>query len=205
MKPITTYIKAAGAEPIPADDQVDDVHSCSDSKPSVSIDVPASCNGSCTISAEVTRGTKALKNLYIRMDGQIIAGGSLDIGPDSNTYSVSYIPESSGSHEFTAEVVDEGLYDGTASTTSTLTSVPFNFDSAVSVGANVKLTWDDIGGSYKLNSSGGGNGLSLGCTPVGSKCTANVPKATIGSSGSYTLSISSSSPTRTTNSVTASY
>jgi membrane peptidoglycan carboxypeptidase len=207
MAPVIQRLKSATGEAIPAETEVDDVHSCSDVKPSVTISMPATCNGSCTITANVSAGTKTLRNLYFKMDGTTMAGGSYDIS-SSGSYNFSLIPDTSGAREFSVEVVDEALYDATASTSSTLTAVPFNFDSASSAGANVKLTWDDLsspGVTYSLNSSGGGNGLSLGCTPVGSKCTANVPKATLGASGTYTLSIASSSPSRTTNSVNFSY
>lgn len=204
MDPVRARLKSATGEAIPAENEIDDVHSCSDTKPSVTISMPNTCNGSCTITASVTAGTKTPRNLYFKMDGAVMAGGSYDIS-GGGTYSFDLVPQSSGAHEFSVEVVDDGLYDASASKSSTLTSVPFNFDSANSAGLNVKLTWDDVGGTYTLNSSGGGNGMSLGCTPSGSKCTANVPKLTLGAPGSYTLSIESSSPDRTSNSLTYTY
>ena len=207
MDPITAHLSAGTGDIIPAEDQIDDVHSCSDVKPSVTLTIPASCNGNCTITANVTRGTKALKNLYFKMDGTTMAGGALEISADSDTYNLPFIPQTSGNHDFTAQVVDEALYDATSATqTSNLVAVVFSFDSVVSSGPlSVKLKWDDVGGSYTLNSSGGGNGASLGCTPAGgSKCSALILKSTLGGPGSYTLSIHSSLP-RDSNSLPYTY
>jgi hypothetical protein len=112
---------------------------------------------------------------------------------------MTYIPDTGGTHEFTAQVVDSALYDNTsAPVSSTLTSVPFNVDSATPVGANIKITWDDITGSYSLISSGSNNGSALGCTPLGSKCTALVSKASFGGSGTYSVSIKSTTTGRVT-------
>jgi hypothetical protein len=198
MAPITARLKAGTGEAVPAEDQIDDVHSCSDVKPSVTISIPASCNGSCTISASVTAGTKGLTNLYFKMDGTTLSGGAMDISSGGN-YSMTYIPDTGGTHEFTAQVVDSALYDNTsAPVSSTLTSVPFNVDSATPVGANIKITWDDITGSYSLISSGSNNGSALGCTPLGSKCTALVSKASFGGSGTYSVSIKSTTTGRVT-------
>ena len=203
MKPLNTYLKSSTGEAIPAEDQIDDFHACGDAKPTVTISMPANCSGNCTITADVTRGTKSLKNLYFKMDGTTMAGGALDISADSNSYSLPYVPESSGSHTFSVEVVDEGLYDATASTTSNLTSVPFILVTVENQGLNVKLTWDDISASsYKLISSAGGNGFTLGCTPApGSRCSGLVPKATLGGPGSYTLGVRASSPNRDSSSL----
>lgn len=200
MTPIRARLKSPDGVAIPAENEVDDYHSCSDVRPTVTISMPANCNGNCTISASVTRGTKPLKNLYFKMNGSVMGGGTYEISANGGVYSYDLVPETSGPQEFSVEVVDEGLYDATDSQNSSLTAVPFNLDSVVSQGASVRLTWDDIGGSYSLRSSGGGNGLGLGCTPSGSKCTALVPKATLGSPGTYSLSVESSSPDRTTNS-----
>jgi penicillin-binding protein 1A len=205
MAPIRGRLKASTGEAIPAEDQKDDVHNCGDTKPTVTISMPASCTGSCTITASFTSGTHQLKNLYFKIDGNTLAGGSFDIS-GSGSRSYSYEPDTGGSHEFSAQVVDVALYDATATTTSSLTSTPFSLDSATSIGSNIRLQWDDLGGgiSYSLNSSGANDGLALSCTPSGSKCTALVPKATFGASGSYTVSIESSNG-RTSNPRTASF
>jgi membrane peptidoglycan carboxypeptidase len=201
LKPIAERLKSSTGDVVPGEKDVDDVHLCNDEKPKVNITMPASCNGSCTITATVSSGKKPLKNLYFKMDGSIMAGGSLDISSDG-TYTFKLAPDTSGSHDFSAEVVDQLLYSETDSTTSQLTASSFNLDSANVTGANIKLTWDDISGSYTLGSSGGGNGNSLACSISNGKCTATISKSTLGSSGSYSISIYSTNPSRKTNSIT---
>jgi hypothetical protein len=206
MRPINTYLRSSAGEAIPAENEVDDVHSCSDQRPSVTISVPATCSGTCTISATVVAGTKTLRNLYFKKNGTTMAGGARDIS-SGGTYTFDLTPESSGAHEFSVEVVDEALYDATASASSNLLAIPFNLDSATSAGAVIKLKWDklDAGASYWLVSSGNGSGSPLTCDQVGSKCTADVLKSAIGPGATYTLSVESTSPVRQTNSLTVTY
>lgn len=202
LEPIRLRIGVGATEIIPDEGVVDDVHYCNDEKPTVSMNMPANCVGSCTITATVNEGTKKLKNLYFKKDGTILTGGSFDISAPGS-YNYTYVVDSSGSTTFSAEVVDELLYDDTDTTTSNLTITPFVLDSALIVGANVKLTWDDITGPYTLQSNG--NSSAITCTTSSSKCTATVPKATFGSSGTYTLSIKSTSSGRTTNTISLTF
>lgn len=203
LEPIRLRIGAGATEIIPDEDVVDDVHKCSDEKPKISINVPANCVGSCTITATVSEGTHKLKNLYFKKDGTILAGGSFDIS-SPGSYPFNYVVDTSGATTFSAEVVDEVLYDNTDSKASTLSIAKFELDSVAVIGSNIKLTWDDITGPYSLN-YGSSSSVSISCVPSGAKCTASVPKSTLGPSGTYAVSIKATSSGRTTNSLNVTY
>jgi penicillin-binding protein 1A len=207
MDPITARLRSGTGDIIPAEGQNDDVHACSDVKPSVTISGPATCNGTCTIVANLTRGTKGLKNVYFKLDGAVMAGGAFDVSPSATSQPMTIEPDYSGAHTVSVEVVDDGLYDATASTSITFTSVPFSLDSAVVSGANVKFTWDDIGASsYSIAFSGASSGsVSVSCTQVASKCTANVPKSSFGASGTFNYTVNSSAPSRSSTSKSLTY
>jgi hypothetical protein len=202
MKPINTYLKSASGEAIPAADQIDDVHSCSDVKPSVTISMPANCSGSCTITATVTAGTKTPRNLYFKMDGVVMAGGARDIS-GGGSYSYEFEPATSGPREFSAEVVDEALYDATASTTSTLLSEPFSiFDITTQNPTTVRIRWNNLssqGAPYSIYYSGTTSGIAASptCDFQGGYCVKNI---TITPGGNYTFRVESdggrSTPTK---------
>jgi hypothetical protein len=202
MIPIRNRLKADTGEAIPAEDQKDDVHACSDVKPTVTLVAPANCNSICTITAVLSKGTMNLKNVYFKLDGTTMSGGAFDVSGSATSQSMTIEPDFSGNHDITVEVVDEGLYDNTsAASTVNFIAVPFVLDSVTSPGSNFKFTWDDIGaGSYSVNYTGSNSGSqSLTCHITGSKCTDTVPQASFGGSGSYNFTIESSSPNRTSN------
>jgi hypothetical protein len=114
--------------------QTDNVHSCNDTPPSVTVTAASStgssgdCNASCTITVAATAGTHPLSGgsyttspagtIDISLNGTSVC--SLSIPPDqSQTFNgqCSYTPSSSGSGTLTATVVDSVLYSSTNSIT----------------------------------------------------------------------------------------
>jgi membrane peptidoglycan carboxypeptidase len=96
----------------------DDVHSCSDTLPTVSI-VGANGGGPYNFSVQVTSGTFAANKLDVYFDDQIV---STQVINGSGTYSVSYAPTATGSHTFKATVTDAGLYQASDDQTVTVSN-----------------------------------------------------------------------------------
>jgi membrane peptidoglycan carboxypeptidase len=207
MDPITAHLKTGAGDAIPADNQIDDVHSCSDVKPTVTLDNISNCSSTCTFTARPSQGTHPVKNIYFKMDGQTMAGGAFDIS-DNSPVNFTVTPDFGGNHDISVQIVDNALYDTTSGAqTVNFTSVPFVLEDPMTTATNVKLTWDalDPGSSYTVfwtNSAGTmSSSFSSGitCTSgAGSKCTVSKLKATY-SSGSF--HVTSSNPTRTSNTV----
>lgn len=130
-------------------DATDDIHKCDDVRPSISVSAPATCSGSCNISATVTQGTHPLSSaqfpgtVNIKVGDQTIQSFTIS-GP--GTVTASYSPTSSGSGTITAEVIDSVLYDASD-------SVTVNF--LASGGGGMSLTAVRTGGSTTINWSGG--------------------------------------------------
>lgn len=208
MTPITNRLKAGTGEIIPDEDQKDDVHQCSDVKPSVtSISTSQAgnaCNSKCTITANITSGTHALRNVYFKKDGQTLAGGAFDIN-SSGSVGFTIEPDFSGATDIVVEVVDSALYDNSATQSITFLAEPFVLHTPTTAGINVNLAWDYLGGTsssdYTVYWS---NGLSSGTVASGitclAQCNVSIKKTVVGSSGTVTFRIESSSPSRTTNS-----
>lgn len=183
MSPIQARLKSGTGEVIPPESEKDTVHQCSDSKPNVSapsVNEVSGGSGVYKISVNVTSGTHALSNLYFKMDGQTLAGGAMDISSSGN-YSITWTADTAGTHEFSAEVVDKALYDATSAGTSVnLNSVPFVLTISALAANQVELSWDFIGGNYKLDTSGSADG-SVSCTQIASKCKKTLNKSQLGS------------------------
>lgn len=91
----------------------DDVHKCSDSKPSVGT-ISADSDGSIEVS--VASGTHPLQQVEIRVGGTIIA--TLP-ARSSGTYDASYTPSNSGEQTITVTVTDAAYYTDSKSQTET--------------------------------------------------------------------------------------
>lgn len=90
----------------------DDVHQCSDIKPSVSnIDVQKTGN-SYRINVTVTQGTNSLSELEVRVGDTSV--GTVSVS-SSGTYPLSYTPAASGVATITATVRDSAYYTGSSS------------------------------------------------------------------------------------------
>ncbi|HSE61410.1 MAG TPA: transglycosylase domain-containing protein [Candidatus Saccharimonadales bacterium] len=96
----------------------DNVHSCGDAKPFVSVSATPSGVKSYKITANVNQGTFPLATIEFSVDGQVISSQSVG-GPGS--YSVDHT-FSSGSHSISATIIDQGMYDASDSTTKNVAS-----------------------------------------------------------------------------------
>ena len=99
----------------------DDVHNCSDAKPSITLNAPDTCGTAqdpCEFTVSVTQGTHPLSSgdnpgsvsLYI--NGQKIQSKGVNTSPDTLTF--QYTPTSNGSVVVRVEVVDSVLYSATS-------------------------------------------------------------------------------------------
>lgn len=88
----------------------DDVHQCSDSKPSISVSV--SGDGK-TITASVAKGKFDITNIEIKVNGQAIATPAYD---GSGTVSIPNTVGTSTSFTVAATVIDSGFYEGVNTT-----------------------------------------------------------------------------------------
>ncbi|MDB5161416.1 MAG: hypothetical protein JWO96_796 [Candidatus Saccharibacteria bacterium] len=119
----------------------DDVHSCSDAQPIVTLaagDLGSGgnriCNLTCTISAAITPGTHPFDDaqypqfpgtLTFTVNDQVVKTISTASG---GPYSFTYQPTSSGPATIKAQVTDSVLYGATDSATVTMTSPPTGFN-----------------------------------------------------------------------------
>lgn len=95
-------------------DADDNVHSCSDARPTVNtISVSPGSGGSSQITVNVTKGSNDLSNLAIAVDGNTVQTISVS---GSGSYSVNYTFTTSGTKQISATVKDAALYTGTATT-----------------------------------------------------------------------------------------
>lgn len=132
----------------------DNVHSCSDSKPTANI-IGLSGGGPYDFQIEVTAGTFTPNKLEVYFDDQII---STQVIGGSGTYSVSYSPTVAGAHTIKAVVTDDKLYQSSDSQTVTVTNVgaPFGNESpsngSVQGAGQVTFSWSAESGadSYDL-------------------------------------------------------
>lgn len=103
-----TFIAPDGFDPL-ADDTL---HQCSDLKPFVSdVQIAHGSGDKYTITAAVNQGTNQLQSIEFRVDNQLIA--TVPAGSSGN-YTADYSVSSSGKHTVTITVIDQALYDGSA-------------------------------------------------------------------------------------------
>jgi membrane peptidoglycan carboxypeptidase len=96
----------------------DDVHSCDDAMPTISMNTPTVCNppAGCTITATVTQGTHSLNDpqypdnpgtVNFTVNGQVVKSFTVTNSP--STVSFVYVPTSDGTVTINAQVVDSVL------------------------------------------------------------------------------------------------
>lgn len=85
----------------------DNVHSCNDVKPFVSVSKHSLGSKKYRITASVSQGTHPLSSLEISVDGQVVASQSISASDD---YDVD-VDLAAGSHSISVTVVDQALYD----------------------------------------------------------------------------------------------
>lgn len=178
---VDKYVGAGGAN---ADaSQVDDVHQCSDIKPSIQLTANPAGGNKYTLSANVGQGTHPLSSdqypgtVTFSVDGQILPGGSFNIG-SSGTVSMEYTADFSGTKTVTATIVDSVLYDASDSATITGSSGGgsqgnsggLNLISAQRTSGTVKFTWSGGTGPYTVHRDNPANTLLCGAA-AGNTCT----------------------------------
>ncbi|HEY5549915.1 MAG TPA: transglycosylase domain-containing protein [Candidatus Saccharimonadales bacterium] len=167
----------------------DDVHSCGDTRPSITLTVDDTNCSNCTFTAFVQAGTHPFNssnypqypgvvNFYV--NGQLVS--SQPVADPADTISVTYNATSGGSASVTAQIIDSVLYDAT----SNAVEVNFtggggdslNFDLAKKQGAaNVKFEWSGGTGSYTVYRSS--DNLVL-CSSSGHDCQSTLALAPVG-------------------------
>ncbi|HET6925170.1 MAG TPA: hypothetical protein VFH39_05045, partial [Candidatus Saccharimonadales bacterium] len=151
----------------------DDVHSCSDSPPSITLTLPPgnTCDTSCTVTATVSQGTHPLTDpaypdypgtVTFTLNGQTIHTAQVSDSP--STISFTYAPSTSGSGTVTATVTDSVLYSATDSGTLNFTApqpvagqtLTLSLNGHTSTAADFR--WNGINGasSYRLCVTGPG-------------------------------------------------
>jgi membrane peptidoglycan carboxypeptidase len=147
----------------------DDVHSCSDSPPSISVTATDNGNGTATLAAFVSAGSHKLNDpQYSQYPGTVTfsvngqAVGTKAVNDPQDNVSVTYNVPSSGSYNITATVTDSVLYSASDSTTA-------NFSSAGTTGAPLTITVANAAGTTTTISWSGGTGtvsVTNGAIPV---------------------------------------
>jgi hypothetical protein len=155
----------------------DDVHSCGDSPPVVSVYADAS--GTITVTA--TAGTHPFSDsqyplypgtLNISVDGQVVKTYTdLTGSPSTRSFSYSFTP---GDHTVSAQIIDSVLYDATDSTTVTGTQPSGSSINFTSITKN-NASWSGGSGTYTVTH--GGTTL---CTTSANSCNFSNPKPSAG-------------------------
>ncbi|HEX8226498.1 MAG TPA: transglycosylase domain-containing protein [Candidatus Saccharimonadales bacterium] len=101
----------------------DDLHSCNDTPPTITVTAPANCDaaeGGCKITATVTQGTHAFNDpsrarfpgtVNFTINGQNVKTESVSDSPSTVTF--DYMPTENGDVTITAQVIDSALYQAT--------------------------------------------------------------------------------------------
>lgn len=105
------WAKTAGYSATPGITEKDDVHSCSDTLPNVSVSVSDISPGMYLFTANYSEGTHPLQTLNFKVDGQIVLSTNVS-GSGNETY--TYISDKSGTVTVSAEVIDTVLYDNSS-------------------------------------------------------------------------------------------
>jgi hypothetical protein len=158
----------------------DDVHSCSDSPPTIKVTADDATG---TITAFVTAGTHKLNDpQYAQFPGTVVFNvngqdiGSKPVNDPQDNVSIVYNATSSGSYTVTATVTDSVLYSATDTTTANFTggvaAGPQSF-TAARTGTNITFSWSGGTGPYTVYRNGSPVGGS--CSSVtATTCTASV-------------------------------
>jgi membrane peptidoglycan carboxypeptidase len=173
----------------------DDVHRCSDIKPSIRLEVNGAGGNKYQFVADVTKGTHPLNSgrfpgtVSFLVDGKEVKSQSIS---NSGTVTYTYTSTSAGSHTVQAIIVDSVLYDD--SDTATFTSSGGGGSLTITgadAGSN-EVSWTGGSGSVTIKKVGGGtvcNGPPNGDCDDGSISTGDVLYAESGSqtSGFFTV------------------
>lgn len=156
--------------------QQDDVHKCSDAKPTITLDVQKEGN-SYNLIATVNKGTHPLTSdkfkgtVTFDVGGAQLPGGSFQIDNPGTVVYRNYTPDFSGSKTVTATIVDSVLYDATA--TGTISGTSLSLSAQTSAGKAV-FSWSGGSGNVTVYRADNGNVL---CSSGGSSCDVNTAQA----------------------------
>lgn len=139
-------------------EEKDDVHKCEDAKPVITLNVPSSCDKSCTFRATVRQGTHPISSGEFPGTVNFYVGStqikSVQVGSSPATVSASYKANVSGSRTVRAEVIDSVLYDSSDSKSvsfSGSSSEDFELDSVEeNNGGQITVYWSGGSGSVKV-------------------------------------------------------
>ena len=140
-------------------EEKDDIHLCSDSRPTVSVSVAKGSGNSFSLSATLGQGThklagnsdKGAGKINFLVDGQIVE--SFVIVDGQNTYTTTYTPTAAGTKSVTAQVIDSVMYDAT-STASSIDAQLLTI-SVSSSPTKVIFTWSGNSGKVSIIQSNG--------------------------------------------------
>jgi len=170
-----TFVDAGGANT----SQQDDVHKCSDQKPTISLTVEKSGN-EYNLIATVGQGTHPLSSdrfkgtVTFDVGGAQLPGGSFQIDAPGTVIYRNYKPDFSGSKTVTATIVDSVLYDATA--TGTVSGISLTLTGEIN-GANAQFSWTGATGNVTVYRADNGNSL---CSSGGNSCNASAALAPVG-------------------------
>lgn len=162
-----TFVDGGGANT----SQQDDVHKCSDQKPTISLNVQKDGNNYNLI-ATVGQGTHPLSSdkfkgtVTFDVGGAGIPGGTFQIDAPGTVIYRNYKPDFTGTKTVTATIVDSVLYDATA--TGTISGSNFSLSGQIN-GGSAQFTWSGATGNvtvYRLDNNAplcaGGGSCSVG-------------------------------------------
>lgn len=140
--------------------QQDDIHQCTDIKPSITITATPAGGNNYTLTATVGQGTHPISSdqfpgtVTFSVDGQTLAGGSFTIN-SPGVVSMEYAADFSGTKSVTATIVDSVLYD--ASDIATVTGSPggggggtLSIKKPIKSGGTISFEWTGGEGPYDL-------------------------------------------------------
>jgi membrane peptidoglycan carboxypeptidase len=161
----TTTSALEGGSTATATTAADNVHSCNDSPPTITLTAPSTCTTSCEITATTTQGTHPLTSsqypdypgtVTFTLNGHVINRQYVSTSP--STVSFNYTPPSSGSGTLVATVTDSVLYSGTNSSHITYTHPSDLTLSSGSSGNSLNLSWTGQSGAVTAIVNGAANG-----------------------------------------------
>ncbi len=166
----------------------DDVHNCSDTKPSISISVIPQGSGY-LVGATVAGGTHPLSSdrfpgtVNFTIDGQVIR--SFQVSGNGPVESFTYQPDFSGSKTIKAEVIDSVLYDASDSADITgsagVVGSSFTITEAKINGPKTKFKWSNHSGVVTVYRASDNSALCSGSNGGDDDCDLNtLPNAVIG-------------------------
>ena len=107
----SSWARSAGYTASGAISEEDDVHKCSDSKPTVSLSTSSLGGGKYRFTASVKKGTHDMDKLNFKVNGQIV---SAENAKSNGTYTYTHTFTKNKSYKVTAEVIDSVLYEDSA-------------------------------------------------------------------------------------------